>query len=326
MSKRRVSSATPAVLWLRQNARGSAAAGSSSSSFASSSPPGAEWRCTPERSLNSTPIMPVPTAQPQRSPSASVGAMPASRIASSAAASAKRCERFVYLRSLRSAVITPGSKPFTSAAMRVVKPEASNSVIGAAPLFAPSSAAQVDATSLPTGVTSPTPVVALRQRGFGVARRGSGPRNFQPRARDQPPVAAGRKHRLDLAVGERRELDADLQRLSRVDERAHLDVGHPQRSRWRPMQRRGASREVERQRELGVEEQRRREHRAPRKVIAEERRGTGNGQHRAQLGPRYAIRDAAREALDAVEASGGRTRAAQQCEALAQGVGRIEVG
>ena len=55
---------------------------------------GDRWGCTAERSAKSTPIMPVPTAQPQRSPSAAVGAMPASRIASSAAASAKRCDRF----------------------------------------------------------------------------------------------------------------------------------------------------------------------------------------------------------------------------------------
>ena len=52
----------------------------------------------------------------------SVGAMPASRIACSAAASAKRCERLANLTSLRSAVITRSSKPFTSAAMRVEKP------------------------------------------------------------------------------------------------------------------------------------------------------------------------------------------------------------
>ncbi len=38
----------------------------SAAGAASSSPSGAEWRCTSARSSKSTPIMPVPTAQPQR--------------------------------------------------------------------------------------------------------------------------------------------------------------------------------------------------------------------------------------------------------------------
>ena len=46
--------------------------------------------------------MPVPTAQPQRSPVVGVGAMPASANACSAAASANRCERLANLSSLRS--------------------------------------------------------------------------------------------------------------------------------------------------------------------------------------------------------------------------------
>ena len=76
----------------------------------------------------------------RRSPSAPrrsrLGRIPASRTACSAAASAKRCERFANLRSLRSSIARSRSKPFTSAAMRTGKPLASNRLIGATPLLA----------------------------------------------------------------------------------------------------------------------------------------------------------------------------------------------
>src|SRR5438067_1379141 len=48
--------------------------------------------------------------------------------------------------------------------MRVEKPLASNSVMGAPPLLPLSTASQVVATSLPTGVTRPSPVMATRRR------------------------------------------------------------------------------------------------------------------------------------------------------------------
>src|SRR5207253_1728628 len=80
----------------------------------------------------------------------------------SAAASAKPCERLANLSSLRLPIASAGSKSLTSAAMRTGKPDASNRLIAAPPLLQASSAAQVAATSLPTGVTSPRPVIATR--------------------------------------------------------------------------------------------------------------------------------------------------------------------
>ena len=120
-------------------------------------------RCTAARSSKSTPIIPVPTAQLQRLAVSAVGRMPASRIASSAATSAKRCERLANLRSLRSPTAS-SRRPFTSAAMRTGNPLASNTVIGAPPLRPARSASHVAATSLPTGVTRPMPVIATRRR------------------------------------------------------------------------------------------------------------------------------------------------------------------
>ena len=104
--------------------------------------------------------MPVPTTQPQRVAVASVGRMPASAKACAAATSAKRCERLANLSSLRSPTArssSASSRPLTSAAMRTGKPLASKLAMRAAPLRPASSAAQVLATSLPTGVTRPRP-------------------------------------------------------------------------------------------------------------------------------------------------------------------------
>ena len=106
----------------------------------------AVWRAVvvqAKRSANSIPIMPVPTAQPQRRRVCSEGRMPASRIASSAAASAKRCDRLANLSSLRSATAAASSKPLTSAAMRTGKPLASNRVMAAMRLRPSSSVLQV---------------------------------------------------------------------------------------------------------------------------------------------------------------------------------------
>src|SRR6202022_3495218 len=151
--------------------------------------------------------MPVPTAQPQRSPVAAVGAMPASRIACSAAASAKRCERLANLTSLRSETNAASSNSLTSAAMRVENPLASNRLIGAAPLLPASTALHVDATSLPPGVTRQTRVTAPRRR-----NRLAGPLRAQHDACGQ------------LVVTRQRCLELDL--LARSDERAHLEVCH----------------------------------------------------------------------------------------------------
>jgi hypothetical protein len=66
--------------------------------------------------------------------------------------------------SLRSPITRSASKPLTSAAMRVGNPLASKLRISAAPLRAASSESQVEATSLPAGVTIPMPVIATRRR------------------------------------------------------------------------------------------------------------------------------------------------------------------
>ncbi len=56
-----------------------------------------------------------------------------------------------------------GSKPFTSAAMRVGNVEASNRVIGATPLLPATRALQDSSTPMPTGDTSPRPVTTTRR-------------------------------------------------------------------------------------------------------------------------------------------------------------------
>lgn len=111
--------------------------------------------------------MPVPTTQPQRAAVAALGRMPASAKAWAAATSAKRCDRLASFSSLRSPAArttAASSRALTSAAMRTEKPLASKLAMRAAPLRAASSALQVLATSLPTGVTSPRPVIATRRR------------------------------------------------------------------------------------------------------------------------------------------------------------------
>ena len=153
----------PAVAWLRQNTIGSLAAGSVSSrsgcELAVRTPNG---RASPRgRRIRRSSSRRRPRS-PSASPSAAVGRMPASGSACSAAARAKRCERVVNLSSRRSPIAS-SRKPLTSAAMRVGKPLASNSVIGAPPLRPASSAPRSWPTSLPTGVTRPRPVIATRR-------------------------------------------------------------------------------------------------------------------------------------------------------------------
>ncbi len=138
-----------------------------------SSPSPALCACVTARSTNSDVIIPAPTAQPQRVAVSAVGRIPASRNACSArheretVRAVRELERACGRRSARSA-----RKSLTSAAMRTGNPLASNPAIGAPPLLPASSASHVVATSLPTGVTSPMPVIATRLRSV-MAKRAS---------------------------------------------------------------------------------------------------------------------------------------------------------
>ena len=230
----------PAVAWLRQNTIGSLprrigrAAGRHRARRRR-----AECRCAAARSANADAHHAgADRAAPARRRRRRVGRMPASRNACSAAASAKRCERLANLSSLRSAPSAASSKPFTSAAMRVGKPLASKSVIGAAPLRPASSASHVVATSLPTGVTRPMPVIATRR--FVPAHASSLPASSTPRGGDA--LAVDMRAERDLASTPSAggaQLGGDARaRWPGRDERAHLHVRHARRARRR---RRGAS-------------------------------------------------------------------------------------
>jgi hypothetical protein len=57
----------------------------------------------------------------------------------------------------------PGSKPFTSAAIRTGKPLASNVSMKRTPLLPATAASQVERASLPIGVIAPIPVITARR-------------------------------------------------------------------------------------------------------------------------------------------------------------------
>ncbi len=59
-----------------------------------------------------------------------------------------------------------GSNPFTSAAMRVGKSDASNFVMGPTPDFPASAASHVGATPTPSGETAPSPVTTTLRMGY----------------------------------------------------------------------------------------------------------------------------------------------------------------
>src|SRR5262245_28463165 len=102
----------------------------------------------------------LPTDIPQRLAVVAFGLMPASISAASAATSANCVGRVACFKILWSEIIADGSKFFTSAAIFVVKPLASNNCIGAIPLCFSVSAFQVDGMSSPSGVIMPMPVMA----------------------------------------------------------------------------------------------------------------------------------------------------------------------
>ncbi len=217
---------------------------------ATSSPSGALCRCTADRSSKSTPIMPVPTAQPQRVAVSAAGLMPASRIAWSAAASAKRCERFANLRSLRSPMAS-SRKPLTSAAMRVGKPLASNmrdrrAAAASGEQRVPrrgdvvadrrdeADAGDRDAAAVHGSLRSARAASSAAVGALRIARDAA-------QRRHHPAFGArGERRYGDVAV-RCRELGADLEHAARRRERAHLDVRHAQRRSIAPFGERGAS-------------------------------------------------------------------------------------
>jgi len=118
------------------------------------------WRFNVARSSTSSPPTPDATSTPASLPSA-VMSSPESVTASRAATSASWMQRL-----LRRASLTPrtaaASNPLTSAAMRVGSADASNCVIGPTPLVPARHALHVDATSWPSGLIAPIPVMTMR--------------------------------------------------------------------------------------------------------------------------------------------------------------------
>ena len=175
--------------------------------------------------------MPAPTAQPQRV--AVVGRRPDAGVAKRLLGRGER-EAVRAVGELAAACGRRSSssrKSFTSAAMCTGKPLASNRLIGAPPLRPASSASQVVATSLPTGVTRPMPVIATRRLRRGHARR-LRPRRTRARAvatvlpSRRAPSARSSRHAV-LGVPQLRRASSSA--WPGRDERAHLHVRHPRR-------------------------------------------------------------------------------------------------
>ena len=301
----------------------------SGSRSGSSSPSAPQCACSAARSSKSTFIMPAPTAQPQRVASAAVGRMPASRSACSAATSAKRCERFANFRSLRSSISSSSWKSFTSAAMRTGKPLASKTVIGAPPLRPASSAPHVVATSLPTGVTSPMPVIATRAGGHARTRLTVAPRGRSRRgARSRRSLPFARAvRRIVAAFGGRGELRVELEHVARRDERAHLDVRHP-RGRG-PVPRAASASPRPRAPSRGRSARRAAASPGTPGGAGSGRRRTARFRHvarsRSRSGPRRAMRARRRGATTPWKRPARRARAAQQLEAFRELGRRIEL-
>jgi hypothetical protein len=102
------------------------------------------------------PPMPEPMMTPARK--GSTPAAPAWSIACTLAAMASWQKRSALRASLGS-IATPGSNPFTSAAMVVLYPSVSKAVMRSTPDRPARTAAQVDSRSRPTAVTRPMPVI-----------------------------------------------------------------------------------------------------------------------------------------------------------------------
>jgi hypothetical protein len=105
--------------------------------------------------------MPTPTKHPARPRSSSESSSLASATAMDAAPSANSVNRSISL-SFFFSIQRVGSQPLTSPAMRTRKAEQSNCVMGPMPPVPESSAPHDSAVPMPTGVTSPIPVMTTR--------------------------------------------------------------------------------------------------------------------------------------------------------------------
>lgn len=83
---------------------------------------------------------------------------PASSAASLAAATANCMSRIITLSDFFFSIYLSGSKPFTSAAIRVGKPAVSKRVMGPTPDFSAIRLVQKESGSRPSGLISPIPV------------------------------------------------------------------------------------------------------------------------------------------------------------------------
>ena len=211
--------------------------------------------------------MPVPTTHPQRARSASVGAMPASRIACSAAASAKRCERLANFEQLavrRHAAAGRHRALRRRCASR--SPLASN---------------VRDRSAAAAALEQPCPhrrhvVAGGRDHAHAGDRHSSFHRShleMHARAADRPALTFGARFQhaqRHASCATSSTVARNSSRGARLGERAQLDVGHAAKHRPRPAC--GLRHHAARKRRHAVEQQRSRKHRAPRKMIVEERR------------------------------------------------------
>src|SRR6266511_2373280 len=107
------------------------------------------------------PPIPVPMMTPVRS---GVGNFPSSPawVTAWAADPSANCANRSYRRASFLSMYSRGSNPFTSQAKRTDSFDGSNLVITPAPDRPSSKPAQIESTSVPTGVTSPRPVTTTR--------------------------------------------------------------------------------------------------------------------------------------------------------------------
>ena len=115
-------------------------------------------RCTVS-SMVPIPPMPVPMMVPTRSGFSALMSSLASSTAILAAATANCTFRSIWRTAFLSPTYFTGSKSFTSPAMRTGKSAASNSVMGPMPDFPAISAFQNSSVPMPTGETTPMPVI-----------------------------------------------------------------------------------------------------------------------------------------------------------------------
>ena len=178
------------------------------------------------------------------------------------------------------------------------------------------------ATSFPSGVTRPSPVMATRRR----LPCHPGPRetiSIRPVATRFPSTIAARVSSAAPSVADR-IAGFDLHRLTGENERAHLHIGHaggPEPSAWRQR----LPRELQRQPDLGVEQERGRKDGAPREVVAEKGRGYGDVHGRAQPLAGDVVDQREIRRRDTREAAGPCARSAERLEISPHRLRGIEV-